>query len=47
MQSVFNIYYSAMEGLFLKIISGKYPPVPNFYSNELVQLLKDILNTDP
>ncbi|CAD8154014.1 unnamed protein product [Paramecium pentaurelia] len=36
-----------MEGLFLKIITGKYQPVPTFYSQELIQLLKDILNTDP
>ncbi|CAD8174012.1 unnamed protein product [Paramecium pentaurelia] len=36
-----------MEGLFLKIISGKYQPIPINYSQELIQLLKDILNTDP
>ncbi|CAD8066155.1 unnamed protein product [Paramecium sonneborni] len=36
-----------MEGLVLKIISGKYQPIPTCYSQELIQLLKDILHIDP
>jgi len=39
--SIFNLL--AMEGLFIKIIRGNYPPIPNHYSDELKELLGRIL----
>ena len=32
-----------MNGLYKKILSGNYPPIPNNYSNELVSMIKSLL----
>lgn len=42
-KSMIFIFILAMEGLFIKIIRGNYPPIPNHYSDELKELLGRIL----
>lgn len=42
-KSIFTVYFLAMEGLFIKIIRGNYPPIPNHYSDDLKELLERIL----
>ncbi|KAM3146684.1 hypothetical protein pb186bvf_001214 [Paramecium bursaria] len=36
-----------MEGLFIKIIRGQYPPVPNHFSEDLKNLLAQMLTVEP
>jgi len=38
---------NSMKGLVLKILRGVYPPIPNNYSNDLRDLLAEMLNKDP
>ena len=36
-----------MEGLCNKVLKGVYPKLSNRYSNDLAQLIKLMLQTDP
>jgi NIMA (never in mitosis gene a)-related kinase len=38
---------SSMKGLVLKILRGNYPPIPAHYSQDLKDLLSDMLIKDP
>ena len=38
---------NSMKGLVLKILRGNYPPIPNTYSNELKEIIADMLIKDP
>lgn len=38
---------NSMKGLVLKILKGNYPPIPDNYSQELKDLLADMLTKDP
>ena len=38
---------NSMKGLVLKILRGNYPDIPNHYSQDLKDLLKDMLTKDP
>ncbi len=38
---------SSMKGLVLKILRGTYPQIPSHYSNDLRDLLADLLIKDP
>ena len=37
----------SMKGLVLKILRGSYPAIPNHYSQDLKDLLADMLTKDP
>lgn len=36
-----------MEGLYKKVLRGEFDRIPNIYSNDLHNLIKDLLNTNP
>ena len=36
-----------MKGLVLKILKGTYPPIPAIYSNDLKNLIAEMLIKDP
>jgi NIMA (never in mitosis gene a)-related kinase len=36
-----------MQGLYKKVITGVYPPIPNQYSDDLAAVLKTMLQVDP
>jgi NIMA (never in mitosis gene a)-related kinase len=36
-----------MKGLVLKILRGTYPPLPDHYSQDIKDLIADILTKDP
>ena len=36
-----------MEGLMKSILTGKFTPIPNIYSKELAQLIKEMLQLKP
>jgi NIMA (never in mitosis gene a)-related kinase len=36
-----------MKGLVLKILKGNYPPIPEHYSQDMKDLLADMLIKDP
>jgi NIMA (never in mitosis gene a)-related kinase len=36
-----------MKGLVLKILRGTYPPIPSNYSNDLRNLISEMLIKDP
>ncbi len=38
---------NSMKGLVLKILRGNYPSIPSNYSNDLKELLADMLIKDP
>lgn len=38
---------SSMKGLVLKILRGNYPAIPSTYSQEIKDLLADMLIKDP
>lgn len=38
---------NSMKGLVLKILRGNYPQIPNTYSNDLKELISDMLIKDP
>jgi NIMA (never in mitosis gene a)-related kinase 1/4/5 len=38
---------NSMKGLVLKILRGTYPSIPNTYSNDLKELIADMLIKDP
>ena len=38
---------SSMKGLVLKILRGNYPPVPNFYTQEIHNIVAEMLKKDP
>lgn len=38
---------NSMKGLVLKILRGSYPAIPNHYSQDLKDLLADMLTKDP
>jgi NIMA (never in mitosis gene a)-related kinase len=38
---------NSMKGLVLKILRGNYPPIPSTYSNELKEIIADMLIKDP
>ena len=38
---------SSMKGLVLKILRGNYPPVPNFYSQDVHMIVAEMLKKDP
>ena len=38
---------NSMKGLVLKILRGSYPAIPNHYSNELKEIIADMLIKDP
>jgi NIMA (never in mitosis gene a)-related kinase len=38
---------NSMKGLVLKILRGSYPQIPNTYSQDLKDLLADMLIKDP
>ena len=38
---------NSMKGLVLKILRGNYPDIPSHYSQDLKDLLKDMLTKDP
>jgi NIMA (never in mitosis gene a)-related kinase 1/4/5 len=38
---------NSMKGLVLKILRGSYPSIPSTYSNDLKELIADMLIKDP
>ena len=38
---------NSMKGLVLKILRGNYPPIPSNYSQDLKDLIADMLIKDP
>lgn len=38
---------NSMKGLVLKILRGSYPQIPNHYSQDLKDLISDMLIKDP
>ena len=38
---------NSMKGLVLKILKGNYPPIPEHYSQDMKDLLADMLIKDP
>lgn len=38
---------NSMKGLVLKILRGTYPPIPSNYSNDLRNLISEMLIKDP
>ena len=38
---------NSMKGLVLKILKGNYPPIPEHYSQDMQDLLADMLIKDP
>ena len=36
-----------MKGLYMKVIKGKYKPIPEYFSNELRSVIKSMLQIEP